>query len=277
MYMPPEAYAAEARAIADLGFRAYKMRPALGPEKDVETVRLMREAVGPDFDLMVDAHTWWRMGDRSYDVATVEGVAEQLAEFDIAWLEEPMPPEDHDAYLRLKEKDLVPLASGEHEPSEERYMDLVALGAVDYVQMDVCCQGGFAMGRRLFAAIARQGLKFAFHSWGTALEVVAAAHLGICWPESVVEWLEYPCYSTPDRAGMYPFPLAAEILKTPLELDHGDLIVPRRPGLGVEVDESVVERYPWIPGPWSYYRTDSPAETRAITSDHSVKWDAPKP
>src|SRR5579883_2083789 len=58
MYMPPEAYAAEALAIRELGFRAYKMRPAMGPEKDLDTVRLMRDAVGTDFDLMVDAHNW---------------------------------------------------------------------------------------------------------------------------------------------------------------------------------------------------------------------------
>ncbi len=273
MYMPPEAYAAEAAAVAALGFRAYKMRPALGPEKDLETVRLMRDAVGPDFDLMVDAHTWWRMGDRNYSYETIERLAGEMAEYNIAWLEEPMPPDDHEAYLALKQKDLVPLASGEHEPSETRYMDLILTGAVDYVQMDVCCQGGFAMGRRLFAEIARQGLRFAFHSWGTALEVLAAAHLGICWPEIVVEWLEYPCYSSPDRAGMYPFPLAAEILKDPLTIDHGDLIVPREPGLGVAIDESVIERYPWIPGPWSYFRIDSPSETLAVTSDHSIKWD----
>jgi L-alanine-DL-glutamate epimerase-like enolase superfamily enzyme len=273
MYMPPEGYAAEALAIADLGFRAYKMRPALGPEKDLETVALMRQAVGPDFDLMVDAHTWWRMGDRSYDQSVVESLAEGMAEYDIAWLEEPMPPDDHEAYLRLKEKDLVPLAAGEHEPNELRYMDLILTGGVDYVQMDVCCQGGYAMARRLFSEIARAGLRFAFHSWGTALEVMAAAQLGICWPDMVVEWLEYPCYSSPGLAGMYPFPLAADILKDPLEIDHGDLIVPRAPGLGVTVDESVIERYPWIPGPWSLFRTDSPAETRAVTSDHSVKWE----
>jgi L-alanine-DL-glutamate epimerase-like enolase superfamily enzyme len=273
MYMPPEGYAAEAAAIAGLGFRAYKMRPALGPEQDLETVRLMRRAVGPDFDLMVDAHTWWRMGDRSYGFDTVEQLARDMAAYDVAWLEEPLPPDDHEAYLRLKEKEYLPLASGEHEPSEQRYLDLILRQAVDYVQMDVCCQGGFAMGRRLLSEIARGGLKFAFHSWGTALEVVAAAHLGICWPESVVEWLEYPCYSTPARAGMYPFPLAAEVLKAPLEIDHGDFIVPRAPGLGVEVDESVIERYPWIPGPWSYFRTDCPAETLAVTSDHSVKWE----
>ena len=61
MYMESEGYAREAEAIAALGFRAYKMRPAAGPAHDLETVRLMRRAVGPDFDLMVDAHTWWRM------------------------------------------------------------------------------------------------------------------------------------------------------------------------------------------------------------------------
>ena len=274
MYMQPEAFAAEAAAIAGLGFSGYKMRAALGPEKDLEAVRLMRQAVGPDFDLMVDAHTWWRMGDRSYSVEAVEQLAGAMAEHDIAWLEEPMPPDDHAAYLRLKEKDLVPLASGEHEPDEESFLDLILSQAVDYVQMDICCQGGYTLGRRLCAEIARQELRFAFHSWGTALEVIAAAHLGICWPDTVVEWLEYPCYSGPGRAGMYPFPLAAEILKDPLEIDHGVLTVPRKPGLGVAVNESVVERYPWIPGPWSYFRTDSPAETRAVMSDHSLRWDA---
>ena len=274
MYMPPQGYAAEAAAIQRLGFRGYKMRPALGPEGDLETVRLMRQAVGPDFDLMVDAHTWWRMGDRSYSPATVEELARRMADYDIAWLEEPMPPDDHAAYLQLKEKDIVPLASGEHEPSEDRYLDLIVTQAVDYVQMDVCCQGGYSLGRRILAEIARQGLSFAFHSWGTALEVMAAAHLGICWPEQVTEWLEYPCYSGPGSAGMYPFPLAAEILREPLNLERGNLMVPRSPGLGVTVDESVADRYPWIPGPWSYFRTDSPAETRAVMSDHSVKWTA---
>ena len=273
MYMSPEGYAAEAAAVKEMGFRAYKMRPALGPEKDLETVRRMREATGPDFDLMVDAHTWWRMGDRSYSQAAIERLAGEMANYRIAWLEEPMPPDDHVAYLELKSKDLVPLASGEHEPNEDRYLDLIMTQSVDYVQMDVCCQGGYALGRRLFAEIARQGLSFAFHSWGTALEVVAAAQLGICWPGIVAEFLEYPCYSAPGRAGMYPFPLAAELIREPLEIEKGDLVVPRAPGLGVTVDESVADRYPWIPGPWSYFHIASPPETRAVMSDHSIQWD----
>jgi L-alanine-DL-glutamate epimerase-like enolase superfamily enzyme len=213
------------------------------------------------------------MGDRNYSLETVEQIAGYMADQGVCWLEEPLPPDDHAGYLALKEKDIVPLASGEHEPTEERFLDLILTHSVDYVQMDVCCQGGYGLGRRLIAEIERQELRFAFHSWGTALEVIAAAHLGICWPENVVDWLEYPCYSSPGHAGMYPFPLAAEILAEPLLLDHGDLIVSREPGLGVAVDERVFEKYPWIPGPWSYFRTDAPAETRAVMSDHSEQWD----
>jgi len=184
MYMPPEDYAAEAAAVQSLGFSAYKMRPGLGPEEDLRTVKLMREATGAAFDLMVDAHTWWRMGDRSYGPEISARMAADLAEFDITWLEEPLPPDDHQAYAKLKASASVPIASGEHEPSDDGFLDLILTQAVDYVQMDVCCQGGYALGRRLFAEVARQGLSFAFHSWGSALEVMAAAHLGICWPES---------------------------------------------------------------------------------------------
>jgi L-alanine-DL-glutamate epimerase-like enolase superfamily enzyme len=276
MYMAPEKFAEEAVAIAALGFRAYKMRSGMGPDQDVETVRRMREATGPDFDLMVDAHTWWRMGDRNYLRSTVESIAERLAEYRIAWLEEPLPPEDHEAYLRLKELDYVPLASGEHELSDATFMDLILTGSVDYIQMDIVGQGGYPTARRILPSISAQGLRFAFHSWGTALEVVAAAHLGICWPESAVEWLEYPCYSTPARSGMYPFPLAADILKEPLEIDHGDLMVPNKPGLGVDVDEGVIERYPWVEGPWSYFDIDEPRERWAVSSDHSEKWSSEK-
>ncbi|HLK18271.1 MAG TPA: mandelate racemase/muconate lactonizing enzyme family protein [Bryobacteraceae bacterium] len=272
MYMTPDKYAKEARAIADLGFRAYKMRAGGGPDQDIETVRLMREAVGPDFDLIVDGHTWWRMGDRNYLSSTIDQIAEKLADFNIAWLEEPLPPDEHEAYRRLKDLELVPLASGAHELDEPGYMDLILTASVDYVQMNVIFQGGYPTARRLVREIGSAGLRFALNSWGTALEVIAAAHLAICWPEQLIEWLEYPCYSTPSRAGMYPFPLAAEVLSAPLQIDHGDLIVPNRPGLGVEVDESVIQRYPFAPGPWSFFDVASPRETHPVTGGHSETW-----
>ena len=277
MYMSPARFAEEAAAIAGMGFTAYKMRPALGPEQDLETVRLMRAAVGPDVGLMIDAHSWWRMGDRGYSAETVAELAGAMAAFHPTWLEEPLPPSDHAAYRTLRAAKLVPIATGEHEQDETGFLDLIETGAADYIQMDVCCQGGFAMGQRLFAAVARRGLRFAFHSWGTTLEVLAAAHLAICWPADVVEWLEYPCHSNAGRPGMYPFPLADEILREPLAIERGDLIVPAGPGFGVEIDERVIEKYPFIPGPWSFFRIDSPPETVAVTGDHSVKWVAAAP
>lgn len=272
MYMPPERFAEEAAAVQAMGFPAYKMRPALGPEDDLRTVELMRQATGPDFGLMIDAHSWWRMGDRSYDFNTITQLARDMAAFQPVWLEEPLPPDDHEAYRRLRGKGLVTIATGEHEQTEDGFLDLIGTGATDYVQMDVCCQGGFALGSRIFAAVQKAGLKFAFHSWGNNLEVLAAAHLGICWPAEVVEWLEFPCYANQGRAGMYPFPLSDEILKEPLPIENGHLTVPQAPGLGIEIDESTIERYPFIPGPWSFFRIDSPPETIAVTGDHSVKW-----
>ncbi len=272
MYMAPEKYAEEAAGIAKLGFPAYKMRPALGPERDLETVRLIREALGPEVDIMVDAHAWWRMGDRSYSLETVEELAQKFDDYRVFWLEEPLPPDDHEGYARLREKAYIRLASGEHEPSDDRFIDLIQSGAVDYVQMDIVCQGGYPAGRLILTEVAREGLRFAFHSWGTALEVIAAAHLGICWPDMVVEWLEHPCHSAPGRPGMYPFPLADEILCHPLEITGGHLVVPKEPGLGVTVNEPAVGKYPWIPGPWTSFTLDSPPDTWYITSDHSVKW-----
>jgi L-alanine-DL-glutamate epimerase-like enolase superfamily enzyme len=271
MYMAPEKYAEEAAAIKEMGFSAYKMRPGMGPDTDLRTVELMRKATG-EMGLMVDAHTWWRMGNKSYSPQTIRELARSMKKFNPYWLEEPFLPEDHVAYRQLKEDGFVPVATGEHEQEYEGFEDLARLNAADFLQMDVCCQGGFEMGLKVFDLAAAHNMKFAFHSWGTTLEVLAAAQLGVCRDESVVEWLEYPCYSSPSKAGMYPFPLSDEILIEPLEIKNGYLELPSGHGLGIEVNESVIHKYPFIPGPWSFFHQDSPKETIAVTGDHSVKW-----
>jgi len=272
MYMEPKQYAAEARAVIDMGFDAYKMRPGMGPEKDLETVALMREAVGPGAGLMIDAHTWWRMGDNSYCFETIAKLVRDMEQYHPLWLEEPLPPDDHNAYRKLRAQSNAKLASGEHEPDDAGFDDLIDSGAVDYVQMDILCQGGVSSARRIFEGVAERGLRFAFHSWGTALEVLAAAQLGVCWPEDVVEWLEYPCYAHRERPAMYPFPLADEILSETLEIEDGYLILPEESGLGIDINETVIEKFPFIPGPWSIFELDSPARLLAVTGDHSLKW-----
>jgi len=221
---------------------------------------------------MIDAHSWWRMGDKSYTPEMITELAKELKAYSPTWLEEPLPPDDHDAYRALMKEDVIPIATGEHEQDEAGFRDLIQTRAAHYIQADLCCQGGFEMGDRIFQQVKDAGLRFAFHSWGTMLEVLAAAHHGVCWEEEVVEWLECPCYSNDGKPGMYPFAASDEILKSPLDIQDGYLQMPDGPGLGIEIDESVVEKYPFIPGPWSYFRLDSPAETVAVTGDHSVKW-----
>ena len=166
----------------------------------------------------------------------------------------------------------VKLASGEHEPDDSGFNDLINSKVVDYVQMDILCQGGFSTAQRIFEGLSKQGLRFAFHSWGTALEVLTAAQLGVCWPENVVEWLEYPCYFHRDSPVMYPFPLADEILSESLEIENGYLVLPDGHGMGIKINENVIEKYPFIQGPWSTFKLDSTVETIAVTGDHSVKW-----
>ena len=272
MYMSPEAYAEEALAIANMGFLSYKMRPALGPEGDLRTVELMRKAVGPDIGLKIDAHAWWRMGDKNYSFDTVVQLAREMSTFSPYWLEEPLPPDDHEAYRALTGYNILPIASGEHEQTDDGFEDLIETGAVHYVQMDAFCQGGLKTAVEIFKGVQKKKIKFAFHSWGTILEVLVAAHLGICWPNEVVEWLEYPCYANQGRVGMYPFPLADEILKQAPIIKNGELVVPDLPGIGIDVDESVMQKYTFKSGPWSIFRIDSPPETIAVTGDHSIKW-----
>ncbi len=169
MYMSPEKYAEEAAAIMAMGFPAYKMRPGSGPEADLKTVELMRKATGPDFGLMVDAHTWWRMGDKSYSLDTITDLSESMSACNPYWLEEPLPPDDHASYQKLKAKGFVTVATGEHEQEFAGFEDLAQMNATDFLQMDVCCQGGFDMGLKVFDLAAKHKMKFAFHSWGNLL------------------------------------------------------------------------------------------------------------
>lgn len=280
MYQSPESYAREATAVSGLGFSAYKMRPALGPEEDLRTVQLMRQAIGPDVGLCVDAHAWWRMGERSYTPEQIEQLAREMAAYNITWLEEPLPPEDRAAYIRLREAGIVPIAAGEHETSYDGFMEIISQGAVDIAQADVPHQGGFLAVKKILEACAEYGRHFAFHNWGTLLECIADAHLGVCFSEvedalrgAVCPWLEYPCFSHRGQKIMYPYPLADEILKEPLAIENGDLLIPDGPGLGVEVDETVIERYPYIPGPWSTFRLHGSSEEMHLGGDHTAMWE----
>lgn len=256
MYMEPEGYADQAAAIRDCGFGGYKYRPGLGPDEDRRTLRLLRERVGDELDLMVDAHTWWKLGERSYSFEQVVDLLEDFAPFDPYWVEEPVEPGDHEAYARLAARTDVPLAGGESEASPAGLLALAEDGRVDFLQGDVRHHAGFTGCMRAARHCAGRDVRFVPHNFGTNLGLVANAHLTAAAPEA--DLLEYPVFGD-DVAGMYPFPLAEAIVETDLSIRDGRLDVPDGPGLGVDVNLDVVEAYPYVEGPWTEFEYEAGA------------------
>jgi L-alanine-DL-glutamate epimerase-like enolase superfamily enzyme len=250
MYQPAEGYAREARELAGLGFRAYKFRPAIGPQKDIEAVHLIRRATDPDFAIMLDAHPWWSMGEWSYPRALVKRLARDLEELDVYWLEEPLARDDLDGYRELAAMLTMRVAGGEGEPLPEDFAKFITTRAVDVVNGDVG-HGGITGALRIAAMARAHGLEYAPHNWGIALQTLANAHVLATMPEAEAPWLEFPCFTDERWTTLYPFPGAYDCIKQPLTVESGELVLPLGPGLGVEIDETVVERYPYLPGPWT--------------------------
>ena len=272
MYQTAEKYAEEAAAVCELGFEAYKYRPALGPAEDLRTVELMREAVGSEVGLCLDAHAWWRMGDRSYSPAIVEFLAEAIAMHDITWLEEPLPVEDRDAYAKIKSLGYVDIAAGEHEKDFLGFRSLLGRDCVDIVQADVSHHGGFSGISKIIDLCERRFATFAFHNWGTALETVVDALIGSCFPRQTARWLEYPQYAHRDKRVMYPFPLSDELVPDAPVPKKGELSLPDGYGLGLEINEAVFSEYAYQKGPWSKFEIDSPKSTQYLSGDHAQTW-----
>ena len=109
----------------------------------------MREALGEDVGLCLDAHAWWRMGDASYSSAIVEFLAEAISMHDITWLEEPLPVEDREAYAKLKALGYVEIAAGEHENNLLGFRTLLGRDCVDIVQADVSIMEDFQVSQKL--------------------------------------------------------------------------------------------------------------------------------
>ncbi len=220
----------EATRYVSQGFHRMKMRLGKSETYDVAAVRAVREAVGPDIDILVD-------GSMRYSRELAEKMAKVLAREKVFWFEEPFEPEDIDSYTHLRQKIEVPIAAGENEFGLQGFRELLRAGAVDIVQPDACRAGGITECYRIGQMAARHGARVAPHTWSDAVALVANMH--------VVSALANAVTVEMDRTEN---PLIDELLVRPLQIKDGQLHFSGSPGLGIQLNEKVVERYRMPPG-----------------------------
>ena len=253
MYMEPAGYVQQATTLAAEGFFGYKYRPGIGVESDEEILEALHEV---PIEPMIDAHTWWKIENAGYDFQAIKSLIDHAAENEAYWVEEPVEPTDYSGYQELANRG-VPLAGGESEHDSAGLCALAETEAVSFLQGDVRHHGGFTGCWTAVEYCRDRPITYVPHHFGSWLGLIANAHLVAAAPEATV--LEYPIFSNdptidgkPDP-GMYPFELAFDVLAKEPQISDGTLQVPTGPGLGVEIDESVIDRYPFQEGPWTEF------------------------
>lgn len=216
------------------GFRAIKLgwRPfgRRSHQFDELLVRTAREAVGDDVELLVDAggsEQFWPHGLK-WAVRT----ADMLAEHDIGWFEEPLPPDDLEGHRRLRDRARLPIAGGEVLTRRQSFLPWIEQGALDIVQPDATKCGGLTEARRIAWCALDHNIHFVSHGWNTAVGVAADLQLAAALP--VARFVEY----------LTPAPYIEEIITQPFRLDaDGLLTIPDAPGLGIELNRDALRRF----------------------------------
>jgi D-galactarolactone cycloisomerase len=228
-----DALVEEAIGYKTLGFHGMKLKIGYHLTTDVRYVRAIREAIGDDLALMVDAN-------HAYNAPEAIRLARAMEPFDITWFEEPVPPEDIDGYLEIKRNTSIPIAGGECEYTRYGFRDLISRRAVDVLQPDMCATGGFTEMRNIVAMASAANLPVIPHVWGTNVGLAAALQFFAALPNfperrfPAEPWFEYDRSANPLRDGV-------SVEQFPLE--NGYLAIPDRPGLGITLDMDFIERY----------------------------------
>ncbi|MGH3239975.1 MAG: mandelate racemase/muconate lactonizing enzyme family protein [Spirillospora sp.] len=209
--------AAEARDLVDQGFHAVKMRAGLpDPYEDVLRVRAVREAIGLDVKLMVDANQAW-------DLKRTLRMAALFEEHDVFWLEEPIPHGRVDDYTAAAAQTPMPLCTGESNYFKDELLTLARARAADYVMPDLMRMGGVTEWMKAAHVCEAYGLPVTPH-----LFMEHSAHLACAAPNAV--WQEYQPWWQP-------------IMEEPITVADGHIELPDTPGFGIRLSEPAVAKY----------------------------------
>ena len=171
-----ELFKKEANQIKEKNFKAMKMKVGLGPKEDLKLVSAVREAIGNNFKLMVDANHAYNRNDALY-------VGKGLDEMEIYWFEEPVAPEDYDGYKELKEKLKTNIAGGGAEFTKYGWNQLIKNNCIDIAQPEVCGLGGITEYLKVSALAQSNFIPIVNHVWGSALSVAVNLHLLTSLPD----------------------------------------------------------------------------------------------
>lgn len=233
----PDGFAERARAVKALGYTALKFDPFGAAwrvqdrrEEDlsIDIVAAVRDAVGPDVDLMIEAHN-------RFSVATALRIAERLAEFRPAWLEEPVHHAHLGAMVEVARRSPVPVATGESFTSPAQFADLMAHDAVHIFQPEPLHLGGLWRTRQVAAMADAHLAVVAPHNAGGPICSAVSAQLGGCIPNFYIQ----------ESFDEFNSDWSREIVDRPTLQRDGYVDVPTGPGLGVDLDWDRLAAHPY--------------------------------
>ena len=239
---PPAERVETALHARELGFRAMKIRIDRDRVEDgVKAVAAVREALGDGFEIMVDLNQSWRMaGDtaNASDLVATRKLVRRLAEYDVFWVEEPLPYNDLDGFKTLRaENPGVRIAAGEMQHSVPELLRYLEHDVLDIYQMDVVLAIGMHRARTLAELAQLKHRQFTPHSWTNGIGVLANLHVAAGVGGG--PYFEFPFDPpgwTPRRRDF--------MLTEPIMINRaGELEVPQTPGLGIDLDEDAVRRW----------------------------------
>lgn len=224
----------EALAYKEQGFRAIKMKIGLGdPKLDVQRVKAVREAIGPEVQLAVDAN-------HCFTVPQAIRLGRMLEPLDLMWFEEPISPEDHEGYAEVTRALDMAVAGGENDFTRWGFRDIIAKKAMDIVQPDLCAAGGISECRKIAAMASAHGVECVPHAWGSAIGLAATVQWLAALPDTPPAFRPIPPMLEFEQT---PNPLRDELAKQPIVQVNGIVQVPDAPGIGIEVDREALARW----------------------------------
>jgi galactonate dehydratase len=191
---------------------------AAGEQKGVDIVAAIREAVGPQVELLIDAHAL-------YNVPTAIRLANRLAPYHITWFEEPVPPESYHALRQVREQVQTRICVGERLHTRFEFVPVLEQRLADFIMPDVTWTGGISELKKIAAMAEAYYVPVSPHDASGPINVLAGAHVMMTVPNF------YKLETMRSRLDAYNV-----FVETPLDVREGHLHVPDRPGLGLEMN-----------------------------------------